>query len=341
MEIVSVFFGHLHHRHQENMINRNYIRIKVLEALFAYKLNKGKDIHAAEVELKRNMTEFYALYIKILALIPTLARMDAKILEQKKSRYLPTEEDLKPNFKFADNSFIRQIDENRSLEKAIQDYSVNWNNDLDLLFVKTLYQKLSSQDYFREYLKNSDTSYQSDKDFVLKMVEDFLMDNEDCINYLGNIRLHWQLDYNQAVILVYNTLQKNFNENQSNEKKIHPLFKKRENETISEEELFLNDLFRDTLQHNDEFESLIEKGIRNWEMDRIATIDMILLKMAICEFIYMPSIPVRVTLNEYIELAKYYSSPKSRNFVNGVLDNVLTQLKEENRLQKRGRGLMG
>lgn len=323
------------------MINRNYIRIKVLEELFAFKFNDKMDIPAAEVELKHNMDEFYALYIKILALIPALARMDAKILEQKKSRLLPSEEDLKPNFKFADNLLIQQIDSNKSLEKAIRDYSVDWNNDLDLLFVKSLYQQFSTQSYFREYLKSNETGYNADKAFILKMVGEFLMDNEECITYLGNIKLHWQLDYNQAVILVYNTLQKNFNENQKNDKKLPPLFKKSENETVSEEEIFLSELLRLTLQKNDEFEILIEKGIRNWEMDRIANVDMILLKMAICEFMYMPSIPVRVTLNEYIELAKYYSSPKSSNFVNGVLDNVLTQLKKENKLHKIGRGLMG
>ena len=323
------------------MISRNYIRIKVLEELYAYKLNDAKGITDAENELRRNMDEFYALYIKILALIPTLARMNAKILELKKSRLLPSEEDLKPNYKFADNLFIRQLDENSSFEKAVRDYGVDWNNDLDLLFVKTIYQQLTAQPFFCDYLKDKSSGYDTDKAFVLKMVEEFLLDNEECINYLGNIHLHWQLDYNQAVIMVYNTLQKHFSENQKKEKNLPPLFKKGADEKVSEEEVFLSELFRLTLQHNDEFEELIEKGIRNWEMDRIATMDMMLLKMAICEFIYMPSIPVRVTLNEYIELAKYYSSPKSRNFINGVLDNVLTQLRAENKLHKKGRGLMG
>ncbi len=323
------------------MISRNYIRIKVLESLYAYRANKGKGLLAAEKELKRNMDEFYALYVKIMALLPALAHMDAKILEQKKSRLLPSAEDLKPNFKFAENSFIRQMDENISLEKAMHNYAADWNNDLDQIFIKTLYLQLTNQPFFHEYLKSGDTGYEPDKQFALKMIEEFVLDNEECISYLGNIRLQWQTDYNQAVILVYNTLQKKFTENQKKEKTLPPLFKKNANEKVSEEELFLSDLFKLSIQHNDEFEEIIEKGIRNWEMDRIATIDMILLKMAICEFIYMPSIPVRVTLNEYIELAKYYSSPKSRNFVNGVLDNVLTQLREENRLHKIGRGLMG
>ncbi len=322
------------------MVSRNFIRIKVLEAIYAYRLSHREDVLAAEKQLEHTMNEFYALYVKLLTLLPALAHLDAQFLEMKKSRMLPTEEDLQPNFKFSENRLIRQLHDNPVLEKTAQDCAAHWNDDLDILFLKPLYHKLAEQDFFRLYMKEEESSYESDKNFVLNLIEHFLLENEDCIHHLGNIRLHWMLDYNDAVILMYNTLKK-YTEKQREDKALPSLFKMTDGSAVSEDFEFMRDLFTQTLRHETEFGPYIEKSLRNWEMDRVATIDMLLLEMAICEFLYMPSIPTRVTLNEYIELAKYYSTPKSRQFVNGILDNVLTLLRDENRLRKQGRGLMG
>lgn len=322
------------------MISRNFIRIKTLEAIYTYKTSHLGDIFAAEKRLQHSMEEFYALFIKLLALLPALTHLDARILDLKKSRLLPSEEDLQPNYRFSNNRLIRQIDDNPVINKKIEDYVVAWNNDLDQLFLKPFYTTLVNQPFYLEYLKHPEDSYENDKKFVLELIEHFLLENEDCSNYLGESHLHWHIDYNEAVILVYNLLKK-FTEKQKEDKALPPLFKNTPDSIVSEDERFMKDLFINTLKYDKDYEELIVQCIRNWEIERVAIMDMLLLKMALCEFIYMPSIPVRVTLNEYIELAKYYSTPKSRIFINGILDNALEILRNDNRLQKQGRGLMG
>ena len=171
------------------------------------------------------------------------------------------------------------------------------------------------------------------------MIESFLLENEQIIHYLSEIKLHWQLDYNDVIIMLFNTL-KGFKEKQSDELAIPRLFKISE-DGLSEDKEFMHNLFHLTIKNNDEYENVIVQKLQNWEVDRIAVIDFILLKMAICEFCCFPSIPLRVTLNEYIEISKYYSTPKSRAFINGLLDKIIDMLKAENKINKQGRGLMG
>ena len=322
------------------MISRNFIRIKVLEAIYAYKTSHGTDVFAAEKRLEHSMEDFYALFIKLIALFPALARMESRILDMKKSRLLPSEEDLQPNYKFSENRLIRQIDENPRIDKAAERYAAGWNNDLDQLFLKPFHTTLRNQDFFTQYLKSGESSYEEDKAFVLQLLELFLLDNEECANYLGESRLNWKIDYNEAIIAVYNALKK-YNEKQAEDKPLPPLFKPTPDSVRSEDELFMRDLFVQTITNDKEFEDILIQCIRNWELDRIAMMDMILLKMALCEFIHMPSIPLRVTMNEYIELSKYYSTPKSCVFINGLLDNALSMLRNDNRIKKQGRGLMG
>ena len=322
------------------MISRNFIRIKALEAIYAYRASHCTDVFAAEKRLEHAMEDFYALSLKLLALFPALARMDSKILELKKGRMLPTEEDLKPNYKFSENRLIQQLDNNPFIEKAVKNNAVGWDNDLDQLFLKPFYTTLRNQDFYTQYLKSGENSYEEDKNFVLQLIELFLLENEECAAYLGETRLHWKIDYNDAIIAVYNVLKK-YNEKQAVEKPLPPLFKPTPDSPKSEDEIFMRDLFVKTITDDKEYEQIIAQCIRNWELDRIANMDLILLKMALCELMHMPSIPIRVTMNEYIELAKYYSTPKSRLFINGVLDNALNMLRTENRMHKQGRGLMG
>ena len=322
------------------MISRNFIRIKVLEAIYAYRASHGTDVFAAEKRLEHAMGDFYALFLKLLALFPALARMDSRILELKKGRMLPTEEDLQPNYKFSENRLIRQLDENPLIDKSVEKNIAGWNSDLDQLFLKPFYTTLRNQEFYTQYLKSGESSYEEDKEFVLRILELFLLDNEECAAYLGESRLHWKIDYNDAIIAVYNVLKK-YTENQSADKPLPPLFKPTPESVRSEDETFMRDLFVKTITDDKEYEQIIAQCIRNWELDRIANMDLILLKMALCEFMHMPSIPIRVTMNEYIELSKYYSTPKSRIFINGVLDNALNMLRTENRMHKQGRGLMG
>lgn len=321
------------------MTSRNTIRIKVMQALYAYYLSPEKDEKLSEKKLLNVFEEMYILYIKMLALFAPLTYIAEQMIEIKKTLFFAKEEDLTPNTKFIDNLFIKKIYDNVPLQKAIKHYGVSWENDVEMIFVRKIYDALTNHSCYINYMKDSERSFSKDKEFILNLIGEFLLENENIIHYMGEKKLHWQLDYNDVIIMLYNTL-KNFKEKQTDTVALPPLFKVIE-EGVSEDKAFMLDLFRKTILYNDEYEEVIAIKLQNWELDRIATMDFILLKMAICEFCYFPSIPTRVTLNEYIEISKYYSTPKSRMFINGLLDKVLDELKANNKAIKQGRGLMG
>ena len=321
------------------MISRNVIRIKVMQAIYEYNMSQHCEVTVVKRNLLGSFDDIYMLYIRILSMFPALTSVAEQIIELKKQKYLPTETDLHPNLKFIDNSFIQKLEENKPLQKLIRENNLSWNNDVDLLFVRKVYDAMSNEDFFIEYMQNHTTSFDEDKKLILDTLELFMLENEDMMSYFDEIKLSWGHDYNDVIILIHNTL-KSFTKNQSEEKKLPPLFKI-DNDGKCEDRQFAINLFEKTLANNSCYEQIVSDKIRNWETDRIACIDFILIKMAICEFCEFPSIPLRVTLNEYIEISKYYSTPKSRYFINGLLDSILEELKKDNKINKQGRGLMG
>ena len=323
----------------KDMISRNFIRIKVMQAIYEHRASRSVQVDIAEKKLVQTFDNLYKLYLQLLAVFGALTYTAEQIIEVKKQKLLPTETDIHPNYKFVNNLFIRKIAGNASLKKGLRKYNIGWQEDLDLLFIRKLYDQLAITPFFVEYMQIPGQSFEKDKDFVINVVEKFLLENEAVCNYLGEKNLHWQHDYNDAVILVYNTL-KIFSKLHRLDSPLPPLFKTDE-DGVSEDRQFMLDLLRKTVERNEEFTQIITPKLLNWEQDRVAHIDFILLKMALCEFCYFPSIPVRVTLNEYIEISKYYSTPKSRNFINGMLDGILFDLRKENKINKQGRGLMG
>ncbi len=321
------------------MIGRSFIRIKVMQAIYAYHVSNANNMEHAKKHLLTNFSDLYDLYLSLITLFDALAFHAEKVIEKKKQKYLPSESDLKPNMKFVDNQFINKIQQNTDLQALLRARNLTWYNDINMLFIKDVYNQLSNHEVFIEYMQSPEHSFSEDKQFILNVTEKFFLGNEMMNNYFGDLKLHWLHDYNDAVLLVYHTL-KNWSEKQSNDKKMPSIFKIEADGTCEDRQLVI-DLFDRTLQHDKEYTSIIANNIRNWEIDRIALLDAILLKMAICEFCEFPSIPIRVTMNEYIEISKYYSTPKSRNFINGLLDKILSELKEENKINKQGRGLMG
>ncbi|MDX9889853.1 MAG: transcription antitermination protein NusB [Bacteroidales bacterium] len=321
------------------MISRNSIRVKVMQALYEYNVSTHKNPKQIEKMLLNACEDIYRLYIKSLALFVPLTQIAEQIIDIKKTLFFAKEEDLHPNVKFIENQFIRKIGENTSLQKLIEHYGLGWNNDVEMVFVRKIFDALANQEFYIEYMQDSTNSFANDKAFVLTLVEKFFLENETMIHYFSERKLHWQLDYNDVMIMVYNTL-KGFKEKQSDNIAIPPLFKLDE-EGASEDKEFMLNLLHYTIQEDENYKQIVIKKLQNWEADRIAVIDFILLKMAICEFCCFPSIPLRVTLNEYIEISKYYSTPKSRMFINGLLDKILDDLKAENKINKQGRGLMG
>jgi N utilization substance protein B len=310
-----------------------------MQAIYEHNISEYHNAVNAKNNLIRSFDDMYILYINILSFFSALTQAAEQIIERKKQKYLPSETDLQPNLKFINNIFIQKLEQNTDLQKYIRKNDLTWNNKEGLLFARKICDSLSNKDFFIEYMQNHDNSFASDKQLVLLILEKFMLENEDMIQYFGEIKLSWLHDYNDVIILIHNTL-KLFSEKQDDDKPLPTLFKISKN-GHSEELYFAQNLLLKTIQSDHEYEQIISKKIQNWDLDRVACIDFILLKMAMCEFCEFPNIPLRVTFNEYIEISKYYSTPKSRNFINGLLENILLQLKAENKINKQGRGLMG
>jgi len=313
------------------MVTRRYLRIKVLQALYAAEKNPKEELHANEKKLDQVVQDCQVLTVYFLALLPEIVRYRMLRLEELKEKINPTEEDLNPNTKFIDNEVIKQIEENRSIRQFCVNHRMDWSNRYD--FIAQMYHEIANSDTFLAYFNAPTRSYQEDKDFVLDVLSKIFAESEFLHWFLEEKNVHWFDDYNDALLSAYKNIER-YKENQSNQLALIPLFKNEEEKT------FYKELFRKTLLYNAEYQKRIDEKLQHWESERIMEIDTILMKMAICELTQFPTIPIKVTINEYIELAKLYSSRKSGVFINGILDSIVADLKNEGKLGKMGRGLI-
>lgn len=313
------------------MVNRRYLRTKVMQALFAHKINETEEIIIGRKKLTDSINNCYNLFLYFFSLFPELRRYRLNKLEELKAKISPTAEDLNPNTKFVDNIVINQIEDNVTLQKAWKNNRINWTNHHDVIV--QIFQEVNKLEEFQCYMANPERSYTEDKQIVLDIIEKVFVESTLLHWFFEEQNVHWFDDYNDALLVVYKNIQA-FKESKGNEEKIMPLFK--DQEDIS----FYQDLYTKTILNDEAYFSLIEDKLQNWEAERLLTVDVILMKMAICELKEFPTIPVKVIVNEYIELAKTYSSAKSGFFINGILDKVITQLRDNNELNKMGRGLL-
>ena len=314
------------------MISRRIIRIKVLQILYAYFTSPDKSINNTEKELFFSLHKTYDLYHYLLELPGQVVKYAESRIELRKNKHFPTEEDLNPNTRFVDNKLIRQLKENEALKKYLTKTKITWNNEPEL--VQKLHNELIEQDFFKAYMNASDKSYEADR----KLLEDFytyiVLASEDVESHLEEQSIYWNDDLDFVISMVLKTLKK-FKEYSSPGIALMPMFRD------DEDEQFAKDLYRKAILNHDGNYKIVQQHTVNWDVERIAFVDVLILEMAISEFLYFPSIPTKVSLNEYIELSKYYSTEKSRNFINGILDKILKDLKKDDKIQKAGRGLVG
>ena len=314
------------------MVNRRYLRTKVMQAIFAHTINTKEDLISGERKLTDSINQCYTLFLHFFSIFPEIKRYRLNKMEELKGKINPTQEDLFPNTKFVDNIIICQIEDNVTLQKLWNRYKINWTNHQDIII--QLYTEITKLPEYEDYMSNEERSYAEDKDLVLTIIEKVFVESQLLHWYFEEKNVHWFDDYNEALLMLYRNIPL-FKESQDIHCKIFPLFKNEEEDTA-----FYLDLYRKTILNNDYYFSLIEPKLQNWEAERVLTVDMILMKMAICELVEFPTIPVKVIINEYIELAKTYSSAKSGIFINGLLDKIIIDLKEEGKLNKMGRGLI-
>ena len=306
------------------MINRIIIRIKVLQILYAYYQRDSKDIALAENELLHSLQKSYDLYHYLLLLIPTLTNAEQKRLDKNKYKYLATEEEKNPDTRFINNRFAEQLSKNKQLLAFSNEKGSIWIDED--VFLKKILDQIISSDVYDEYLKSPDT-YESDKEFWKKIIKQYILTSEELNDLLEDRSVYWNDDLDIIGTFALKTI-KRFGESTKPEQALLPMFKD------EEDKRFAIHLLRQSILEGTSNNIRIDKHIKNWELDRVACIDLYIMQIAITELLNFPSIPVNVTLNEYIDIAKYYSTAKSGTFINGTLDAIVNELKSENLLFK-------
>jgi len=310
------------------MISRRLLRIKILQILYAHFNSEGSDLIKSEKELLFSIQKAYDLYFYLILLAIDIKRYAVSRIELALKKKLPTWEDLHPNTRFVDNEVIRQIEESAALKKFISERKLSWVNHPEL--IKSLYNKLIESTYYQQYLERASCSYEDDKQLLIDFYTVELEDYELFYEILEEQSIFWNDDIDFMVIMVIKTIM----DIGPDKITFPPMYKS------GEDREFAFRLLRASIEHYNEYRKLIETYIDNWDIERVAHIDNLIMQMAINELIEFPSIPVSVTFDEYLELAKYYSTPKSSIFINGLLDKISTDLTGKGIITKIGKGLM-
>jgi N utilization substance protein B len=321
------------------MLSRRHLRVKVLQALYAFFQSDGDDIAVGEKQLIISTDKLYELYIYQLSFLVKFVDYTHNRIEEAKKKFYPTEEDLNPNTRLIENRLIGQIENNKDFLRWKAKLKINWSNE-ELLFQK-LYNELKNAQDFIEYTNKDQAGYSNDKELIALIVMNYLPDYELLRNFYEDQSIFWSdEDFDISVIMLIKTI-KSFKETWGPEHSLPSLFKDDdEGDEVDEDRQFMLKLYRYSILRSQENEKLIEEQAENWDLERIAIMDIIIMKMALTELMIVPSIPVKVTINEYIEISKSYSSVKSKLFINGILDKLVVKLKENGRVRKTGRGLM-
>ena len=306
--------------------------MKAFQALYAYYRTEGADLAKIERDMFDSVRELNKLYLYLIQLPLELHRVAQEIINQNKQKKLPTNEDLNPNIRLVENRVLNAIKINERLSFILEKEKISWDEEHDDL--RRIFKQLRKTDLYRLYMAREDDSLMIDQGFVEEIFKQYLAVNEVVHAKLEEQNIYWRDDLPFAATAVIKTIQ-NITDVADEKTNLFPdLYKNK-----LEDQRFVKELLLKTIDFSEEYEGLISDKAKNWETDRIALLDMLLMKMALCELEHFSTIPVKVTLNEYIELAKLYSTPKSRVFVNGVLDKLVADFKRNNRIEKRGRGL--
>jgi N utilization substance protein B len=307
------------------MLNRGLIRIKILQILYAYYQSGNRNLQEVENEMMFSLRKSYDLYHQFLLLIITATNLQERFIENRRRRYNPAPEDLSPNMRFVNNRFVKQLTINRELRKYVDENKISWDNDED--FVKDVLNMILSTDFYSEYMASPTDSYEADHNFWRDIFKHHICENEEIASYLEDCSIYWNDDIGIVSSYVLKTI-KFFDESEGEHQTLLPMFKDQEYH------MFAIQLLRKTIIFGNDYREIIRRNSNNWDNERIAVMDMLIVQMAIAEILAFPSIPINVSFNEYIEIARYYSTPKSGPFINGILDAIVNELRKDNLLIK-------
>ncbi|HEX7413704.1 MAG TPA: transcription antitermination factor NusB [Bacteroidia bacterium] len=300
-----------------------------MQALYAFFIDEKADVKVAEKTLFTSIDKSYELFLYLLGFLTDLHFFARISMEESRAKRLPTQQDLNPNQKFVNNLFLTVLSDNKPIKAALKSYQVSWQNDQDL--VRKIFNEIKNTDIFKEYMQSEQHSFAEDKKFVQTILESFLYEHELFTFWFDEKNIHWHDDYYYGFFFLSNWM-KLVTEHKMPAPKLY-----RDEEG---DKKFVSDVFIKTILHSKDLETMISAHTKNWEIERIASLDVLLMKMALAEIAYLPNVPIKVSMNEYIEITKEYSSPQSGAFINGVLDKIVLELKTQNKIQKTGRGLL-
>ena len=307
------------------MINRALIRTKIVQIVYAYCQNENKNLDNGEKELFFSLSKAYDLYNFLLLLMVEVTRYARQRIEAEITTATITQQTGRFNKRFVNNRFISQLEVNEQLNEFVSNKNKSWSGEN--IFIKKLFGQIEDSDIYKAYMTSNVNSYEDDREVWRRLYKTFIERNDDLDQILEDQSLYWNDDKDVVDTFVIKTIKK-FDENNKGAQPLLPEFK-------DEEDMeFARRLFRRTIMNQDFYRHLISEGTRNWTLDRIALMDVIIMQVALAEILSFPSIPVNVSLNEYVEIAKHYSTPKSGAFINGTLDGIVNQLKKEGKLEK-------
>lgn len=314
------------------MLNRRHLRIKVLQMLYSYFNDEDStDVQLAEKNLLNSIERIYDLYIYLLLSFPVVREVALNKQDERKKKLRPTKEDLYPNLKFVDNKIISLIIDSVDLSQLSENRKINWDNDEKREIYRKIFIEIEKSEVYFEHMNNDEKGFEADRNFLIQLFKAEIANSPLIYDFFEDEDIHWMDDIDLACSMVIKTI-KNTKEDTFD---IMPLYKAND-----DEKAFICTLLKETIKKDAENELMIENLVENWEFERIAKMDVLLLKMAITELQCFETIPTKVSINEYIEISKYYSTPKSNVFINGILDKSVNLLSKENKINKSGRGLI-
>lgn len=312
------------------MLTRRHIRVKVLQSIYAFNHTEHADLEKQEKFLLYSLDQMHDLYVLLLQSMVALRDHAEIFLLKSQQKHLATALEKNPSRRFVDNQAVSLLAENTYLQDILKKKKLNyWKEDDE--YIAILFNELTSKDWYEEYLSGNGNSLKEDKAFLAKIYKEVIAPNDKLYEYVEDKRLTWVDDFPIVNTAIVKVLGKISAENES--AMIPSLYKNDDDRDYAVQ------LLRKVLLNDEKLAAQIDGKTPNWDKERIADIDLIILKMGIAEFLYFPSIPVRVSINEYLEISKEYSTPKSSIFVNGILDKLVKEYAEKKTLNKIGRGL--
>ncbi len=313
------------------MLNRRHIRIKVMQSIYAMHQHQSDQLDKEEKFLFQSIENTQDLYLLLLSALVEIKKKEELYIDIASKKHLATKEERNPSLKFVHNKVLMALANSEALEKALEERKIkNWQQNDDIILY--LIESIKASNLYRDYIKKSGSSFEEDRNFIAELYTEVIAPSEKLYDYLEDHKLTWLDDLPGINTLLLKQIKQLKSET---DPIIIPKVYKDE-----DDKEFVKNLFRKTVLNEVELSKEYIDKTPNWDVDRIAEIDTIILKMAICELLKFPSIPTKVTINEYLEIAKEYSTPKSSIFINGILDNLVKEFEKDKRLTKSGRGLL-